>query len=331
MPSHIFYRMGDMREAIRANKAAIEADESYFAEEPNLYRPDGDRYRYAYYPHNIHFVIAAAALGGDNNDVNQYAEKLLHSAPDKANGLRADLYRAAYYLTRMNFSSPADIREFPKPDSLNQQPLANVAYDFTQLMADIWSERPFDRSAGKFDTDLVNYRKAADKPNAACDKAPRPRGKLCLAAILDDLRHARVEALTSNWEKAVGAARHAIAIQAALSDEFYDEPPLWPYPVRQTLASVLIRKALAEDPNTGREDLDNAKQELLESLNMNKSPDGNPNRIPTGSFPGNGWAYYGLWEIANHDDSSRAEMLQAWNDLNDHWFGAPEFHTLDRL
>jgi hypothetical protein len=330
MPSHIFFRMGDMRDAVMVNKAAIEADESYFDEEPNLYRPDGDRYRYEYYPHNIHFVIAAAALSGDNEDVNQYAEKLLGSAPDKANGRRADLYRAVYYLARMNYSSPADIRNFPKPNPFNQQPLANVAYDFTQLMAAIWDKQPFDPLASIFDKDLANYRAAENRSNTACDKAS-PGPKLCLVAILDDLRHARVEVLTSDWEKAIGHARHAKEIQKVLSDESYSEPPLWPYPVRQTLASVLIRKALAEDPAKARQDLDEAKQELLASLNMNKSPGGNPNQIPTGSFPGNGWAYYGLWEIANHDDSSQAEMLQAWKDLNDRWFGSPQFHTLDRL
>lgn len=331
MPSHIFYRVGDMREAVTVNKAAIEADESYFAEEPDLYRPDGDRYRYGYYPHNIHFVIAAAALSGDNDDVTQYAEKLLRSAPDKVNGLRADLYRAVYYLARMNFSSPADIRNFPKPGPLMQQPLANVAYDFAQLMADIWGNQPFERWASKFDEDLADYRKAAEKedPNATCDK--KPRSERCVAAILDDLRHARVDVLSRNWPAAEGAARDAVRIQDVLSDASYDEPPLWPYPVRQTLASVLIRKALAEDPNTRQGDFDDAKQQLLESLNMNKSPSGNPNQIPTGRFPGNGWAYYGLWEIANHDDSSRAEMLGAWKDLSDHWLGAPEFRTLDRM
>src|SRR6202011_3616204 len=40
MPSHIYYRIGDMLDAVGANKEAIEADEAYFAKEPDLYRPD---------------------------------------------------------------------------------------------------------------------------------------------------------------------------------------------------------------------------------------------------------------------------------------------------
>jgi hypothetical protein len=335
MPSHVYFRIGDMQNAIRMNKDAIEADERYFAEEPNLYRPDGDRYKYGYYLHNIHFLITAAVLSGDNKeqDVNRYAGKLLQSAPDKANGFGADLYRAVYYLAKMNFSSTADIRKFAPPSPFNQQPLANVAYDYTQLMTDIWDGNDFKQSAAKFDADLTKYRKATDESNPSCNiSAPqRPDSNLCLAAILDNLRRARMGVSNTNWDEAVAAAQRAIDIQDALSDESYDEPPLWLYPARQTLASVLIRKAVAEGPTTvrGREDLEAAKQLLLKSLN--KSPGGNPNLIPAGTFPGNGWAYYGLWEIAKRNGSPQAEIDKTREDLNDHWFGAPEFHTLDRL
>jgi hypothetical protein len=176
---------------------------------------------------------------------------------------------------------------------------------------------------------LARYRKSTPKPNASCDiSAPQRPGDVCLAAILDSLRHARVGVSNANWDEAVAAAQRAIDIQDALP---YDEPPLWPYPARQTKASVLIRRAEADGPTTdrGRQDLATAKQLLLESLN--KSSDDNPNLIPTGAYPGNGWAYYGLWEIANRDESSPADIGKAWADLNDHWFGAAEFHTLDRL
>lgn len=333
MPSHIYYRVGDMQAAIKSNKEAVEADDRYFAEEPNLYRPDGDRYKYGYYPHNIHFVVAAAVLSGDNwqRDVDRYAEKLLRSAPDNANGYRADLYRAVYYLARLNFSSTAEIRQFDPPNAFKKQPLANVAYDYTQLMADIWEGKDFKGSAEKFQADLDNYRKNTPKPNPNCDTSPpdlKHPGDLCLAAILDNLGHARMAASNGKWDDAIAAARHVVEIQGVLP---YDEPPLWPYPARQTLASILIRRGIAEGPATplGEADLATAKLRLLESLN--KAPTGNTGQIPTGTFPGNGWAYYGLWEIATRDGSPQADIDKAWKELNDHWFGAPEFHTLDRL
>lgn len=324
MPSHIFFRMGDMRKAVDANKQAVAADERYFAEEPDLYRPDGDRYRYGYYPHNIHFVIDAAALSGDGNDVNEYAAKLLKSAPDKANGLRADMYRAVYYFTRLNFSSAADIRNFPKPGPLRQQPLANIAYDFARVMADIWDNQPSDQSSSTFDKDLAKYRELANRPNDACDvnKRPLPGAKLCLAAMLDNLRHARVWAASNaTLDKAVDAAQSAVDIQDALSAKSYDEPPLWPYPARQTLASILIQRA---DPV--RQDLATARDVLLKSLNKSTA---NPGEIPTGTFPGNGWAYYGLWVIATR--GGPVDINQATTDLNEHWCGTDQFRNLERM
>ncbi|OBF57147.1 hypothetical protein A5787_25535 [Mycobacterium sp. 852002-50816_SCH5313054-b] len=327
MPSHIYYRLGEMQDAIWANKKAIEADEAYFAKE-DLYRPDDDRYRYDYYLHNIHFLLAAAVLSGDSQDVNPYADKLLKSAPGKGKGSGADRYLTIYYLARMNFSSTADIRNFRGPDSFDQQPLANLAYDYTQLMADIWDGNRSSKWAGTFGNDLAKYRKkASDKgeqnencnPPATGVQLPRNYKGLCLAAILDELGQARIAASDAKWNEAVDHADRARMIQDALP---YKELPVWLYPTRQTLASVLIRRA---DP--ARHDLDTAKQLLLESLN--KLPGADPDQIPTGTFPGNGWAYYGLWEIANK--ASPADVNQATTDLEAHWFGTDEFRNLERM
>ncbi|ORV38579.1 hypothetical protein AWC00_19560 [Mycobacterium conspicuum] len=337
MPSHIYFRMGDLRNAIRANKEAVDVDERYFAVEPNLYRPDGDRYRYGYYPHNIHFIIAAAALSGDDqeHDLTRYADKLLQSLPDKASGMRADEYTAAYYLTKVNFSSTADIRKFPQPDTDTKQPLANLAYDFTLLMAEIWDKNKANakRLVDKLGADVASYRdKAPDdvkRGNPNCDLNRKlPKIEVCLAAVLDDLGHAQEAALNSNWAAAFDNADAARKIQDAVHKKQYEEPPMWPYPVRQTLASILIRWADA-DPTRRSTHLTDAKNALLESLN---GPPGTPaGEIPTGTFPGNGWAYYGLLEIANRDGSVPADVAKAQADLDAHWFGDPGFHTLDRM
>ena len=329
MPSHIYFRVGDMRNAIRANKEAIEADDRYFATEPDLYRPDGDRYRYSYYPHNIHFVVAAAALSGDERDVNLYAEKLLQSAPDKASGMRADMYRGVYYLGKMNFSRTVDIRKFPRPDSFKQQPFANVAYDFTQLMADIWDNNDPQQRADELYTDVTKYRTDASdkitKGNASCRPGSEPpRMELCVTAILDDLGRARVAAWKKEWDKAVDAARDAVDIQDGFEPSKYEEPPMWPYPARQTLASMLIQRAIAN--GNAPDDLAKAKEQLSQSLN---GPPGTPaGEIPTGTFPGNGWAYFGLLEIAKRDGSDTTELEKA---LNAHWFGDNQFRTLERM
>jgi hypothetical protein len=331
MPSHIYYRMGDMKNVIRANKEAIAADERYLSSEPNLYRPDGDRYKYGFYTHNIYFLLAAAVLSGDDKerDVDRFAEKLFESTPDKADGFLADKFRSVYYLAKLNFSSTANIRKFAAPNPFDQQPLANVAYDYAQLMADIWDGKDSTQSAGKFDADIAKFQNAAatGERNAGRDKGPKSsKSDLRLAAILSFLGHARMGAAKGDWDAAVTAARGAVDIQDNL---YYEEPPLWLYPARQTLASVLIRRAEVDGPRA-REYLAEAKQELLKSLN--KSPEGNPNpQTRTGTYPGNAWAYYGLWKIANRDGSSQPDIDRARADLDDHWFGTAEFLNLYRL
>jgi len=71
MPGHIYYRVGRYGDAAKVNVSAIAADEAYFAR----CRP-GDFYRAAYYPHNIHFLWAAAATEGQSTEALSTARSL---------------------------------------------------------------------------------------------------------------------------------------------------------------------------------------------------------------------------------------------------------------
>ena len=60
MPAHIYYRVGLYRESLELNRRAIAVDEAYFKTSPS-----DPLYRSAYYPHNIHFAMVSAQMGGD--------------------------------------------------------------------------------------------------------------------------------------------------------------------------------------------------------------------------------------------------------------------------
>jgi len=60
MPAHIYYRVGLYKESLEINKRAMAVDEQYFSTSPS-----DPMYRSAYYPHNIHFVLVSAQMGGD--------------------------------------------------------------------------------------------------------------------------------------------------------------------------------------------------------------------------------------------------------------------------
>ena len=71
MPFHIYYRVGDYKAAVAANKAAVAIDEAYIARE----KPVGI-YPMAYYPHNVHSLMASAQMAGDGASAVAAAEKL---------------------------------------------------------------------------------------------------------------------------------------------------------------------------------------------------------------------------------------------------------------
>ena len=72
MPSHLFVRTGRYRDSIAANRAAAAADEALIAK-------IGDKglYRFGYYPHNVHFLLASAQMAGDRATVEAHARAVV--------------------------------------------------------------------------------------------------------------------------------------------------------------------------------------------------------------------------------------------------------------
>ena len=85
MPSHIDYRLGMYREALRSNVEAVAIDERYFSASPS-----DPVYRGACSPHNIHFMLVSALMGGDGKTALEAARRLGHSraraCPDRSKG-----------------------------------------------------------------------------------------------------------------------------------------------------------------------------------------------------------------------------------------------------
>ncbi|HEV8241627.1 MAG TPA: hypothetical protein VGS57_19850 [Thermoanaerobaculia bacterium] len=327
MPSHIYYRIGDMRRVIDSNVAASKADETYFGRADNkLEHPDGDRYRYGYYPHTLHFLAAGATLFGHRQWVNNATERLYASAPPDAEGYRKDKYREVFYLARVNLATPAEIRSFvvpPKPPP-NVQPRGNAAYAYTQVMADLWEGKPPTLSLPAFVKAVADYPITGD-PNEACRHSIATNGDtgLCVVAIENNLVKGRIAASQNKWDDALGFTQQAVDLQTALA---YDEPPDWLYSLHQSHAAVQIRRAIANDPYApwGQERLRQAKDELVMSLD--------PKTNRSDVFPGSGWAYFGLWQVAQYlkgEDKAAAEAAfkAHWATPND----PKTFPTLDRM
>jgi tetratricopeptide (TPR) repeat protein len=112
MPAHIYYRVGLYRDSLVANQRAIQVDEDYFKTSPS-----DPMYKAAYYPHNIHFVMVSAQMGGDAKTAIAAAEKLDAAMPNEAVQAFAVLQpvKASPYTTHAQFSDADTILKLKAP------------------------------------------------------------------------------------------------------------------------------------------------------------------------------------------------------------------------
>jgi hypothetical protein len=291
MPAHIYYRVGLYRDSLEANRRAIQVDETYFKTSPS-----DPLYKAAYYPHNIHFVMVSAQMGGDGGTAIDAAAKLDASVP-------ADLVKmfpilqpikAAHYTTRAQFSDPETILKLaPPPDDVV---LVSTMYHYARAVA--YAQRK-DKSGAQREIDAIAAigRTADFKPfepwGLPAKEIVRTAGLVATGRLAD---------ATGDLDAAAKAYTEAVAIEDSLA---YTEPPYWYYPVRQSLGSVRLRQGrLAE-----------AEQAFRDSLARVRN---------------NGWALAGLAEVERRKGDANAERA-AREAYRRAWFGPKNGPDLARL
>lgn len=291
MPAHIYYRVGLYRESLEANVDAVAADERYFA------RSASDPfYRNGYYPHNLHFLMASAQMGGDASTALETAAKLDASIDLDVVRVAAALQpvKASSYFTHTQFSSPETILALPDPGD-----------EFVLLKAMWHYARAVALSATR-DTDAARREIAAlTALEATADFAPLHASGVPGREVVQTARlvaSGRLADARGQLREAVVAYREAVAIQDRLA---YMEPPYWYYPVRQSLGAALLRLG----------ELDAARSAFEQSLQRT---------------PNNGWALFGLQQVAQQrGDADAARELGRQLDLA--WFGDRAGLDLARL
>jgi len=280
MPSHIYYRLGRYRDALADNKTAVEVDEKYLVA---ANAPMGV-YRLGYYPHNVHFVMAAAQMAGDGPTVIAAAEKLRGLIPDEvARGIAmVHPVKAAPYFAHALFSSPAMVLALPDPgDGI---PYVKAMWHYARGVA---HAAQGDHAAAAKEADAIGaIERTADFSLLKASGIPAQ----------DVLKLARsvVQARIAQGQGDKTAAIEHFEQAAALQDTLpYMEPPYWYYPVRQSLAAALMQ--------AGR--LDEAEAQFVHALRR---------------APNNGWSRFGLAELykargnAAMAEKAESELAKAW-------------------
>jgi tetratricopeptide (TPR) repeat protein len=282
MPSHIYYRVGRYLDALADNKTAVVVDEKYLAATA---APMGV-YRLGYYPHNVHFVMASAQMSGDGPTVIAAAEKLRGLIPDEvARGIAmVQPVKAAPYFAHAQFSAPDTILALGDPG--DAFPYVRGIWHYARGVASV-ARRDF--AAAKAEADAI------DVLARTADFSLLKAGGVPAQEVLE-LARAVIAGRIAQAQEDFKLAAEQFETAAALQDAFpYMEPPYWYYPVRQSLAAVLLQ--------AGR--LAEAEEQFQRALSR---------------APANGWSYYGLAQLYRaRGDNAAAAKAEA--DLAKTWIG----------
>jgi tetratricopeptide (TPR) repeat protein len=252
-------------------------------------------YRSAYYPHNIHFVLVSAQMGGDGPTAIDAARKLDASLSDDVIAQFAVLepIKAAPYLAHALFS-PTDTILALKPPPKEQVVVSALAH-YARALA-FAAKKDAASAQGEIEAIAAIEQKADFKPYT--DWAVPAREITQTARLVASARLADAQ---GDLSAAARAYEEAIAIEDALA---YMEPPYWYYPIRQSLGAIYLRQGK----------LDAAEKALRDSL---------------ARVRGNGWALAGLAEVYKRKGDAKAEAStrQAYTRA---WLGgaAPDINRL---
>ena len=291
MPAHIYYRLGLYKESLQANLAAIAVDEKYFS-----HSVSDPFYKGAYYPHNVHFVMVSALMGGEGKTALDAAAKLDKVIDPEFLKMAGALQpvKAAAYFSHVQFSTPETILALPDPGK--DFILVNAMWHYARAVA-FARKGIFADSQKEIDVLELIERDGDFKAVKDWDIPGKEIVQTARHVALGRLADAR-----GDLQTAIKAYEDAVFVQDTLP---YTEPPHWYYPVRQSLGAALLR--------AGR--LDDAEKAFRESL---------------AQTPSNGWALQGLMEVYRKR-GDMAALKAAKKRFDTTWLGAKGGPSLSLL
>lgn len=278
MPSHIYIRVGRYADAAAANVKAIEADEDYLSQ----CQAQG-LYPLSYYPHNLHFLWAAATFEGRSQVAIDAARDVAAKVPHHHAGAVAwnTDFPVTPLLAYVRFGQWRAILTEPAPPT--DSPYANGIWHYARGMAYVAANR-LDRA----EAEVTALAKALTHEAFSTTLKDSPlQTNLQIAARTVE---AELAGRRGNFDEAVRLAEAAVALEDSLP---YNEPPVWHQSPRHVLGALLLEAGRPADAErVYREDL--------------------------ARFRENGWALYGLMqslEAQGRGDEAqavRARYEKAW-------------------
>lgn len=228
MPSHIYFRVGRYADASKSNAQASAVDEDYIAQ----CRAQGI-YPLAYYPHNLHFLYAAAGFEGNSELTILAAEKVAAAIPHHALKdfpmLQGFLAIPDFALAR--FGRWEQILKLPPPahDTLFLRGVRHYVRG-TALAA----TGRLDEAAQELDAlkAILADKNLDQTPASFSNNSAR-----AILSIAPEVLAGELAARRGDFNRAIAHLETGVRLDDAL---VYIEPPDWYLPVRQVLGAVLL-------------------------------------------------------------------------------------------
>lgn len=245
MPAHIYARTGDHAAAASANRAGVDADRAYLKT-----APPGGFYEMGYYPHNLHFLTDSLMMQGRFEDARRTASQLGTAlAPHLSMMPMAESMATSETAVLLRFGRHDSVLALPRPAA--DQPVLNAWWHFARAVAFARTGRTSEAVAEReaLGDALAQVPESALFGGSGLESARRI---LTLAATVADARIAA--ARDGSGADAIRLWRAAVASGDQVP---YDEPPIWFYPLRESLGAALLRNGRpAEAERVFRDDLE---------------------------------------------------------------------------
>ena len=282
MPSHIYIRVGRYEDSVIVNQKAIEADRQYLASS----HPDSI-YKFAYVPHNYHFLWFSALMTGQSKIATEAAEQTadvnqdLIRNPDFAGALQ-HFYSVPLY-TKVRFGQWKQILETPAPETDLKYPTGIWHYARGMAFAHQGDQEKARQELAQLKTLMVD-------PDLQEIKIWGFNSTATVLNIASEVLTGSIAKFDNDYTQAINHLRQASILEDNL---VYTEPPDWYSPTHNLLGNILLESnQLEEAEKAFREDL----------------------RI----YPKNGWSLYGLTQALEKQGKMseaktvKAQYEQAW-------------------
>jgi tetratricopeptide (TPR) repeat protein len=291
MPAHIYARTGDHAGAAAANAAGAAADRRYLETDPN------GLYGMMYYSHNLHFLADSHMMQGRFADAHEAGRLVAeHLGPHAAMMPMIESMIVTPVSVLLRFGRHGEILARPEPPA--DRPVQRAWHHFARGVALARSGKTAEAEAARG----ALTKAVTAVPDTALFGGTGLTSATSVLAVASLVLDARIAAARSEDDRARALWQQAVAAADPLP---YDEPPIWFYPIRESLGAALIAANRAPE----------AERVFRDELARN---------------PRNARALFGLREaLARQGKSADAAWVQ--REFDEAWKNADTKLTLDDL